>query len=299
MYLLELDLLSGSGVEIESKHGVMPAIVEADPTLRRAFVSMAHAFGHGPGRDHEFRAVGSSTGRLLTATAMQPYTGQPIIGNVPCQSGRRPDVGQKTEITLTRRVMMPMRLENLTPAKLTPEQRALYDAILGARPGSSKNLVNDDGSLRGPLNAFLHYPAIGTAIQELGAAVRFRGGLSDRARELVILLVAANCRCEFEWWGHARIGLQVGLTPDQLEAVRSGSSPDLADAGDQVAFESAQLLLTEHDLNDDEYSTAREALGETALIEITTLIGYYSMLALQMSVFRVELPAGAKPVFSD
>lgn len=42
--------------------------------------------------------------------------------------------------------------------------------------------------------------------------------------------------------------------------------------------------------SDAEYATAREALGETTLVELSTLVGCYSTLALQLRTFRVGRP---------
>jgi hypothetical protein len=44
---------------------------------------MTHAFGGLPRRDDVHR-LGSNTGRLMTVDkGIQPYTGQPLMGNVP------------------------------------------------------------------------------------------------------------------------------------------------------------------------------------------------------------------------
>jgi 4-carboxymuconolactone decarboxylase len=45
------------------------------------------------------------------------------------------------------------------------------------------------------------------------------------------------------------------------------------------------------DLDDEQYDTAVAALGERALVELSTLVGYYATLALQMRIFRVPAPA--------
>ena len=41
------------------------------------------------------------------------------------------------------------------------------------------------------------------------------------------------------------------------------------------------------DLDDEQYDTAVTVLGERAVFELSTLVGYYATLALQMRVFRV------------
>src|SRR5437868_1894472 len=45
------------------------------------------------------------------------------------------------------------------------------------------------------------------------------------------------------------------------------------------------------DLDDQEYDTAVTVLGERALVELSTLVGYYATLALQLRIFRVGGPA--------
>jgi 4-carboxymuconolactone decarboxylase len=47
--------------------------------------------------------------------------------------------------------------------------------------------------------------------------------------------------------------------------------------------------LTANDsLTDEEYGEAVKALGERTLFELTTLVGYYATLALQLRVFAGE-----------
>ena len=49
------------------------------------------------------------------------------------------------------------------------------------------------------------------------------GGRLPRAdTELVILRVAHNCDCEYEWGHHARLGARAGLDRAAIERVRSG-----------------------------------------------------------------------------
>jgi 4-carboxymuconolactone decarboxylase len=189
-----------------------------------------------------------------------------------------------------------MRLEQLTLDTLTPEQRELYDAIVGRDPDPSRNptgVADAAGRMQGPFNAMLHNPRIGMPLQRLGGVLRFRGSLPARARELVILAVAAACESEFEWWAHVRIGRDVGVTDDEIAAVRSSAPLTLDDPVEQAALDVARSVATSGDLDDEEYVRAQDALGDQMLIETLTLFGYYWMLALQMRIFRVPLPEGA------
>ena len=49
------------------------------------------------------------------------------------------------------------------------------------------------------------------------------GGTLPRAEtELVILRVAHNCDCAYEWGHHERLGRRAGLTAQEIERVRAG-----------------------------------------------------------------------------
>jgi anaerobic selenocysteine-containing dehydrogenase len=79
-----LGLRSGEAVDIRSRHGSIPGIVEADKTLRRGLVSMAHAYGNAPSRPAPVRDVGSNTSGLTSVDDdFDRYSGIPRMSAVP------------------------------------------------------------------------------------------------------------------------------------------------------------------------------------------------------------------------
>lgn len=183
------------------------------------------------------------------------------------------------------------RLPPRAPAQLDGAERALYDAIAGgarARGPQLFPLTEPGGALRGPFGAMLLSPEIGGAAQALGAALRYRCALSPRIREIAILAVATRWESAFEREAHEAVGAHVGLTDAELAALRRGDGPDLADPGERVALALTRALLDGGRLTDDAYGHAVDVLGERAVFELSTLVGYYAMLALQMRVFAVD-----------
>lgn len=183
------------------------------------------------------------------------------------------------------------RQPQLGPAELTEAQRELYDAITtGPRSGGPFPLTDPEGVLHGPFGAFLLSPAIGDALQRLGAAIRYQSGLSARIRELAILAVAAHHESQFERYAHEAVGRTVGLSEIEMAAVRAGTVPALADPEETAALRLTRALL-DGDVDDETWAGCIPPLTVTVAYELVVLVGYYSTLALQMRVLRTdELP---------
>lgn len=182
------------------------------------------------------------------------------------------------------------RIPKLEPSSLDGEQRSLYDAITTGRRAQGPQLfrlVDENGRLQGPFNAFLLQPRLGSALQALGSSVRYDTGLDDRSREIAILVVAAHWRCDFEWSAHEAVARAAGLGDAELAAVRDGRHAALT-GRETVVAHTVTTLVTKGDLDDAEYREAVAHVGEAGLFELLTLVGYYATLALQLRVFRVD-----------
>ncbi len=187
---------------------------------------------------------------------------------------------------------MSARLAKRAPSDLDDDQRVVYDAIAGGRRAAGPQLFrmrDDDGGLEGPFNAFLLQPQVGGPLQSLGSAIRYATTLSDRVREVAILVVGVHWQSEFEWYAHEAVGRHVGLTDDELAGIRDGSYAVLPE--DEAAVAGlTHALVAAGDLDDPAYARAVALLGESGVFELTTLVGYYATLALQLRVFRVGVP---------
>jgi 4-carboxymuconolactone decarboxylase len=186
-----------------------------------------------------------------------------------------------------------MRLAVLSSEQMTADQVGLYRDILSGPRGQGPRAIqlsDGTGGLAGPFNAMLYAPAVGHALQELGVAIRFRTKLTPRIREMAILVVAQAWDCGYERASHEPIGREAGLTEPEIEALRSGQDPHFTDPTERVAYSVTRALTVPADLDDREYATAISAFGEEGLVELSTLVGYYATLALQMRIFRVPAP---------
>jgi len=180
----------------------------------------------------------------------------------------------------------------LSPAELDAQQRALYDAIVGgarSRQAGSVPLVDDEGCLEGPFNTFLLQPSLGQALQAVGATLRYESRLADRSREIAILVVAARKAADFERYAHEPVARSLGLTDEQLSGIAVGHY-GLLDADEAAIALAAREMVDHEDLSDATFTGLAALIGRAQVFELTAVVGYYALLALQLRIFQVPSP---------
>ncbi|MBG6183194.1 alkylhydroperoxidase family enzyme [Arthrobacter sp. CAN_A214] len=183
------------------------------------------------------------------------------------------------------------RFPLLTPAELSAEQRSVYDAIAGPPRGNGPfTMVYDDGALAGPFNALLHSPAIGDAVQALGAVLRFGGALDGRLRELVICAISADLDSAYEWYAHSLVAATVGITEAELEHLKRGDVPPTLTAAERAALDLTKVLLHGTTVSDDVHASVLSHFGHAGVAELSLLVGYYRMLAGLLAAGDVPAP---------
>jgi 4-carboxymuconolactone decarboxylase len=97
-------------------------------------------------------------------------------------------------------------------------------------------------------------------------------------------VVAAHWDSEFERTAHEAVGRAVGLSEAELGAIREGGLPPLEDPVERAGVRLTRALV-HGDVDDATWSACVPPLTERTVFELTTLVGYYATLALQMRVF--------------
>jgi 4-carboxymuconolactone decarboxylase len=191
------------------------------------------------------------------------------------------------------------RLTPLTPDQLDDAARALYDAVLASPRGQGPAraiILRDDGSLTGPFDPWLRTPELGLHLERAGMAFRTDTVLSDAARELAVLVVAKAWGAEFEWWVHGLVARRCGVSDATIDAIGHGKRPDFGDEQQAAAHDVAVGLVHRRELDDETLERARSALGERALVEVVTLVGFYQLVSGVLETFKPPGPSGDFPV---
>src|SRR5258708_8924923 len=102
------------------------------------------------------------------------------------------------------------RLPNLRHDDLSPDGQKVWDGIVGSR---GAQLVNEQGGLIGPFNAFLHAPDVGRRLGSLGQVLRFGTSIERRPSEIALITVRPPREADFQSWPPAPIAPQPTLPP--------------------------------------------------------------------------------------
>ena len=194
------------------------------------------------------------------------------------------------------------RLAAVRPTDATSAQRQVIDEIAGGDRGRGRpleSMLDERGGLAGPFNAWLHRPDLGIVAQRLGERLRFHGSLPGAAREIAILAVGAKWMAEYEWWAHARIGRREGVSDETIDAIHRGERPTLSDPLESAVYDFTAALLETGRVEPAAYDAARAQIGDSGLVELVTLAGYYTLVSFTLNAFEVPLPAGERYTFGN
>jgi len=180
------------------------------------------------------------------------------------------------------------RIDPIPLDQMTPEQRRLNDEIAGSRGG---------GPAKGPFALWLRTPELADHANAFGSFLRHGTSVPQRLVELAVLVVARTYTAQYEWHAHAAHADKVGIAPELVEAIRSRREPVIEKDDEQIVHAVTTELTVDRKLSDVTYAKAVDVLGEQTVLDLVTIIGFYTMVAIVLVGFDVDIPdGGAKPL---
>jgi 4-carboxymuconolactone decarboxylase len=176
------------------------------------------------------------------------------------------------------------------PSRLPPLSPEAYDQA--QKDAAADFLATRKVGFSGPWHVFIRSPELLTHAQRMGEYLRYRCKLSGRVSEFVILLVARDWTQDFEFGTHRAHGLKAGLSEAVIESIIQGRRPDGLDEELWIIWDFVMELLRSRRVSDTTYERALALFGEQGVIDLSGIIGYYSLLAMTMNVARVPPPQG-------
>ena len=123
-----------------------------------------------------------------------------------------------------------------------------------------------------------------------GSALINGSPLSAKLREIAILRVGYLSNARYEVFQHEALARHVGLTEEQIDAVRTGgaAAAKLGEAGRAVLTYVDDLVKNVRP-SDETLSGVRKHLSDTELVDLTLVIGSYMMICRFLEMTGVEI----------
>jgi 4-carboxymuconolactone decarboxylase len=173
------------------------------------------------------------------------------------------------------------RLPEIDPEKLSPEQRAIYDRMVGLR-----------GHMRGPFAVWLRNAELCQNAANLQEMFAGRVSLDRRLLEVMILVAARQATAQYAWFIHEPHALKFGIAPEIVEAIRERRTPDFAREDERLVYDLTTELNTTKTLSEASYQRGMAMFGEKVMVELVSAIGFYMMVAVTLNAFAVPVPDG-------
>jgi 4-carboxymuconolactone decarboxylase len=165
--------------------------------------------------------------------------------------------------------------------RMTPEQQEGY-----------RTPVETRGQLGGPNRIWVHNPKLATVMGPLGAHFRTGYSLSEREREIAVVIINSKWHSIYPTNAHERAGKAAGLPADKVEALLSGLPTSFDDKREQVVYEMAKCLSECRWVSKGLYDRAVEALGHVGITDVICLMGFYTSVSMTLAFY--DVPGGAE-----
>ena len=176
----------------------------------------------------------------------------------------------------------PERLPRIPPEKMTEAQKKVA-AEIAAGPR---------GEVRGPFVALLRSPELLSPLQKVGEYLRYKCRLDRRVMEFATLIAARHWTQQYEWHSHHEHAMKAGLKPAIADAIAEGRRPSGMAADEDIVYDLLTESLNNKCVSDPTYARALAQFGESGVVDLVALAGYYLTLAMVMNMARTALPVG-------
>jgi len=171
---------------------------------------------------------------------------------------------------------------------LLSEQAALEAARLAEVPEAIAELH--------VFRVLLRHPALAKRVNDLLMTLLFRGRLDARLRELVIMRIGWVTGSVYEWTQHWRVARQLGVSQEDLLAVRDWQSHGAWSAADRAVLAATDETLECGAISSGTWSECAAALpGVEEQLELVSAIGTWRMISQLLRSIDVPLEDGVSP----
>ena len=140
----------------------------------------------------------------------------------------------------------------------------------------------------GPGSVMFNSPEMRRRANHLADYLRDGSSTPKKLRELAMLIAARSMDCGFIWYAHAPRGRSEGLSAELVDALRTKAPLPPVPPDEETLANYGREFFDTHRVSQPTFQAAIDQFGVRLLTELTTLMGYYAMLAFNVNAFEVD-----------
>jgi 4-carboxymuconolactone decarboxylase len=186
------------------------------------------------------------------------------------------------------------RLPTVSRDALSPDDQQRFDVV-----------VNPDSryatGLRGPIGMWMYSPKMAEHMFPASTYLRFGadGQRDQRLTELAIVTTASELGSQYVWTAHEPAARRAGLEDEIIELLRFRrplASPDaMPGLGERehTIVRIARELVNAPKVSAEAFATARDLFGDTGVMDLAGLVGFYTTINYTVKTFDVQRTPGS------
>ncbi len=122
--------------------------------------------------------------------------------------------------------------------------------------------------------------------------------MSPRQQEISDRITSRHGDAQYSWNAHVGKAAGAGVSRESLQALAEHKDPGFTRRDEQAVYQLSTEILGEHFVSDATFTLALDELGEQGVVDLIGSLGNFSMLAMLLNTFQVDLQA-VDPPFPD
>jgi 4-carboxymuconolactone decarboxylase len=142
----------------------------------------------------------------------------------------------------------------------------------------------------GPGSVMINSPEMRRCCNQLSRYLREESSLPKKIQELAMITTARAMDCQYIWNAHAAGARREGVSDALVDALRDNRPLPEMPADEAAVVNYGMEFFKTHKVSPATFQAALDQFGASGLTELTTLMGYYALLAFNANAFEIDLP---------
>ena len=145
------------------------------------------------------------------------------------------------------------------------------------------------GNVPNVFKTLIHHEKLAKRWLVFATHILSKNSMSPREREIAILRTGWLAGSDYEWGQHVIIGQDAGLTPDEIEAIKTGSDATNWSHHERLILRACDELHKDVFISDEVWEGLTETYSTEQMMDLIFTCGQYRMLAGALNSLGVPL----------